>query len=242
LFCEFSTKVWVHDASGSKLDGRSRVGHWVGFDEVSNGHRIYWPDKQSVSIERSIKFDDDWVMVPRTVTLEGELAGNKPDDSAPLTQAIPDPKPLALVQPTQDHLRADFEPAPETLTPQQTCPQRIRKESNYVKHLHTGEGMTSSRITIPKGLQVVTEKGGVQKGEGGDEARGEMGEKDCEEMAAAVDDLEVVDKDWEEAMSVVMAEADAIEPTFEDTKHQTDWPKWQDAIKVELATLKAAGT
>jgi hypothetical protein len=61
---EFSTKVWVHDTSGSKLDGRSCVGCWVGFDEISNGHRIYWPDKQTVSIERSIKFDDDWVMVP----------------------------------------------------------------------------------------------------------------------------------------------------------------------------------
>jgi hypothetical protein len=61
---EFSTKVWVHDTSSSKLDNRSRVGCWVGFDEVSNGHKIYWPDKQTVSIERCIKFDDDWVIVP----------------------------------------------------------------------------------------------------------------------------------------------------------------------------------
>jgi hypothetical protein len=82
----------------------------------------------------------------------------------------------------------------------------------------------------------------VQKGEGGDEAGSEMGEKDWEKMASVVDDLEVVDKDWEEAMSAVMAEAEAIEPIFEEVKHQTDWPKWQDAIKVELATLKAAGT
>jgi hypothetical protein len=35
---EFSTK----DTSSSKLDGCSCVGCWVGFDEVSNGHRIYW--------------------------------------------------------------------------------------------------------------------------------------------------------------------------------------------------------
>jgi hypothetical protein len=102
--------------------------------------------------------------------------------------------------------------------------------------------MTGSCITIPKKLQVVMEKGGVQKGEGGDEARGEMGEKDWEETAAAVNDLEVVDKDWEEAMSAVMAEAEAIEPTFEEAKRRTNWLKWQDAIKVELATLKAAGT
>jgi hypothetical protein len=62
--CEFGTKVWVHNTSGSKLDGCSSVGRWVGFDEVSNGHRIYWPDKQTISVECSIKFDDDWVIVP----------------------------------------------------------------------------------------------------------------------------------------------------------------------------------
>jgi hypothetical protein len=30
--------------------------------------------------------------------------------------------------------------------------------------------------------------------------------------------------------------------TFEEAKHQTNWPKWQDTIKVELASLKAIGT
>jgi hypothetical protein len=38
-----------------------------------------------------------------------------------------------------------------------------------------------------------------------------------------------------------MAEAEAIKPTFEEAKCRTDCPKWQDAIKVELATLKSAG-
>ena len=35
---EFGSKVWVHTTSGSKLDGRSVVGRWVGFDEDSSGH------------------------------------------------------------------------------------------------------------------------------------------------------------------------------------------------------------
>jgi hypothetical protein len=82
----------------------------------------------------------------------------------------------------------------------------------------------------------------VQRGEGGDEAGGEIGGRDWGGIAVAVDYLEVVDKDWEKAMLVVMAEAEAIEPTFEEAKCQTDWPKWQDAIKVELAFLKIAGT
>jgi hypothetical protein len=56
---EFGAKVWVHNAKGSKLDGRLVIGCWVGFDETSSGHRIYWPDKHSVSVERSVKFDND---------------------------------------------------------------------------------------------------------------------------------------------------------------------------------------
>ena len=36
-------KVRVHDTSGSKLDGQSSIGHWMGFDaETKEGHRIYW--------------------------------------------------------------------------------------------------------------------------------------------------------------------------------------------------------
>jgi hypothetical protein len=35
---EWGTKVWVHDASGTKLDSRSRIGQWNGFEEVNNAH------------------------------------------------------------------------------------------------------------------------------------------------------------------------------------------------------------
>ena len=60
----WGTKVWVHTMDGSKLDGHLRVGCWIGLDEVSNGHQIYWPDRQSVSIERSVKFmNDDFVLL-----------------------------------------------------------------------------------------------------------------------------------------------------------------------------------
>ena len=38
---EFGCKVWVHDTSGSKLDSRSEISRWVGFDKMSNGHRVY---------------------------------------------------------------------------------------------------------------------------------------------------------------------------------------------------------
>ena len=41
---EWGTKVWVHDATNSKLEGRSNIGRWVGYDEEStHAHQIYWP-------------------------------------------------------------------------------------------------------------------------------------------------------------------------------------------------------
>ncbi|KJA26565.1 hypothetical protein HYPSUDRAFT_116541, partial [Hypholoma sublateritium FD-334 SS-4] len=33
-------KVSVHDTAGGKLDGRSKEGRWVGFDDESKAHRI----------------------------------------------------------------------------------------------------------------------------------------------------------------------------------------------------------
>src|SRR5277367_524644 len=61
---EWGSKVWVHTPAGSKLDGRSKVGRWVGFDELSNAHRIYWPEHRYISIERSVKFESSDVLVP----------------------------------------------------------------------------------------------------------------------------------------------------------------------------------
>ena len=35
----------VHDG-WSKLDSRSRVGQWMGYDpDTKDGHRIFWPEK-----------------------------------------------------------------------------------------------------------------------------------------------------------------------------------------------------
>ena len=42
-------KVRVHVKSDSKLDGRSYIGCWMGFDlETKDGHRIYWPEKRII--------------------------------------------------------------------------------------------------------------------------------------------------------------------------------------------------
>jgi hypothetical protein len=56
---EWGSHIWVHTLDETKLDGRLKIGRWIGFEEISNGHQIYWPDKRSVTVKRSIKFEND---------------------------------------------------------------------------------------------------------------------------------------------------------------------------------------
>ena len=44
------------------------------------------------------------------------------------------------------------------------------------------------------------------------------------------------------AMATVMDAAEGLNPSYEEAKLQEDWPKWQEAIKAELDSLKANGT
>ena len=90
---EFGCKVWVHRPERSKLDGRAVEGRWVGYDENSSGHRIYSPEKRSVSIQRSVKFSPDEanIYLPRTDTLEGERKRIEHETSGERPSEIVDP-------------------------------------------------------------------------------------------------------------------------------------------------------
>ena len=48
---EWSEIVWVHIEGGNKLGGRVCEGRWIGIDKQSKGIHVYWPDKQSVTVE-----------------------------------------------------------------------------------------------------------------------------------------------------------------------------------------------
>jgi hypothetical protein len=61
---EWGQRVWVKTFKGSKLDARGMPARWVGYDiESPHAHRIYWPEKHSISVERDVKFTSDTVTV-----------------------------------------------------------------------------------------------------------------------------------------------------------------------------------
>jgi hypothetical protein len=88
--CEWGNEVWVHTTEGTKLEGQSRMGKWIGFDEISNGHRIYWPEKCSVTVEHSIKFvNGDAILPPILVAqpIQGEKRNMNPQCTPEITKS-----------------------------------------------------------------------------------------------------------------------------------------------------------
>ena len=87
----WGAQIWVHDADASKIGAHACLGHWVGYDSQSRGHHVYWPDKRSVTVKQSIRFEMDEVDLPPAhgnITFEGEggVAGNR---NAPGTENTP---------------------------------------------------------------------------------------------------------------------------------------------------------
>ncbi|OSD00477.1 hypothetical protein PYCCODRAFT_1351367, partial [Trametes coccinea BRFM310] len=152
-----------------KLASRATAARWVGFDEETDAHRIYWPERRAITIERSVKFNvaeaPTDVEVP---PLEGEKenqvvethlgerdtspAAEQP--SQPLsTTPVAEPIKRAQVLHGPDPLGDGFENATEGRS------KRIRKESDYVRRLRAGEGSATGRLgepVLPRGVQAGT--------------------------------------------------------------------------------------
>ena len=68
--------MWVHDHSTGKLGIQMKKGYWVGFDHQTNRHRIYWPEKHTVRVEKSVVFSETHIPVPHDVG-DVELEGGR---------------------------------------------------------------------------------------------------------------------------------------------------------------------
>src|SRR6202522_895751 len=196
-------KVCVHDASGSKLDGRSRIGRWMGLDkETSDGHHIYWPERRSITVERSVKFNFQEEVVVGVLPLEGEYE--------PIVEStVVEPQ---TQQPEKPEI-VSVHPEIVSEQPEEVLGRgrRIRKESEKVRMLRQGIGITGGGGSLlPKGI------------------------------SESPDAAELTVEDF--AMATVMASAEGIEPTYEEAKRRSDWPRWHEAIQVELNNLKTSGT
>ena len=120
---EWGCWVWVHDKSGLKLDGRSWVRWWVGYDSESMGaHCIYWGHGR-VSVECDVKFSNDDIPILNAVMFEGEKGLNKweivqnqsPDNIDETNKDSPKSESPNNNPPQQPKIQQNFSPADEWL-------------------------------------------------------------------------------------------------------------------------------
>ena len=85
---EFRVAAYVKDLKARKLDLRVLVGCFVGYDIESKGYRIYWPSKQTVSVERNVVFNENDVTTSENITItSGDTSAEGEKDK--IIQSIP---------------------------------------------------------------------------------------------------------------------------------------------------------
>ena len=105
---------------------------------MSAAHRIYWPDKKSVGVERNVKFSVTYKAIPHDedVWLEGEdVELDEPTTSKPNNSTPPDP-------PTQV-------PTPTPANEPERRSTRTRKPSQYIKDIQSRKGSTQGLKNQP---------------------------------------------------------------------------------------------
>ncbi|KDQ11296.1 hypothetical protein BOTBODRAFT_94371, partial [Botryobasidium botryosum FD-172 SS1] len=163
---EFGASVWVKIEGRGKLEACADEGHWVGFDGESKGHRVYWPKKHAVSVERNVFFNrthlvsftpgdnsspNDTPVPPATAgaPLEGVpgvvsertlTATVDPATPSPATPAIPTPAP-AIPTPTPAVRESH---SLEGGVRKSLCEHQA---SSYVKRIQDGKGSAQGSTT-----------------------------------------------------------------------------------------------
>ena len=64
-------KIWVKRLNVGKLEPRAEECRFVGVDSESKGYRVYWPGRNRVGIERDVYFNENEVLAPEEIQIEG---------------------------------------------------------------------------------------------------------------------------------------------------------------------------
>jgi Reverse transcriptase (RNA-dependent DNA polymerase) len=209
---EWGEKVWVRTESGDKLGGHVTEGCWLGIDDRSKGVRIYWPDKQTVTVEHNVYYD------PSASRLEGEdsqVIETKTD----LPSAVPKPT-APSAPPVPDPSLSDSEV--------ETPAKRVRKPSQRIRDILEGHGTASHRSSDPviaTRVQMPTATENTLEGEGS---------ADWMMMAVESDEYALVAQTSETEALEPRSLAEA--------KRHPDWHLWEKAIQDELGLLHESGT
>ena len=106
LLPEWGQWVFVKQETSGKLDAKAKEGKWVGFSAQSQGHRVYWPNKCSVTVEHNLIFGPDLVHIPfPSIQPQGEKPKDNSRDISKEATNIPLPTSPNLPNPLEDFKR-----------------------------------------------------------------------------------------------------------------------------------------
>ena len=221
----FGCKAWVLKVR-SKLDGRAEEGRWVGIDpNTEDGHRIYWPARRRVRVERNVVFDNSEIIsLPEISDLVDAPKNDTPTPNQPLNVIethVPD---AASTPPTP-------QPTPQQAPTPETRPSRTKQPSRYVRQLMSGAGTVNGLPkgpALPKGMQF------AKLAEEIDEDEFFSDDEDRENQSPLTDEV---------AMVIAMSDFEGIEPRdIKEARKRPDWERWKEAMEEEMRRLKANDT
>ena len=151
---KFGQIVYVkRETKPDKLGEQAVEGRWIGIDPESNGYRIYWPKKNSYTVERNVSFSDEQIQ-PVAGDQDIQLDLDKPADLRNPEEMIKEKlyneaKATMKDSPQLDENDNDLdqpviEPSSEEVTqptdPNVLTTKRIRKPTKRIMEIITGQG------------------------------------------------------------------------------------------------------
>jgi hypothetical protein len=245
---EWGQNVWVYNPQGSKLDARALQARWVGFDRDStHAHRVFWPGKNRVSVERNVKFVPSMIVLhspppsyttattPQPAQQVGAQAPPAPPaPPMPQAQAVPQAPqrpPVFTAPPVRQRRALSAPPDPQQQDdahPPAPPPTPVDTPEHEVEEEEVEDTITPQRLRrstrVPKMSDYHRR---IAAGEG--TAEGDFADLVC---YAGLSDI----------VAEAISDANSDPKSLAEARSRSDWHCWKEAMDREISTLEKAGT
>ncbi len=225
---EWGQRVWVHSTTGSKLDAHALEAQWVGFDSDStHTHHVYWPGKNSVSVERNVKFAPTMDLVRFTLPLlpEGEWSTNQP--SASQQEELPSA--------ASDLTHVSTSAQAPVLTPSKIPVPIQPHPTTQSMTCAAGSSMDTSTSSNTRTVAPSSPEGTMPEGE----PQGESTSYITFDSNSA--DF-IFHTNFNHDIAAALEEVQDDPKTLHEAQSWLDWQCWKEAMEKEMDMLQKAGT
>ena len=227
---EWGSTCWI-TRKGSKIHARAEEGRWIGFDETSKGHRIYWPTRRTISVEYDVKF----IPAPDPPLLEGEIQEilfepeSEPDANLDPPVRSHQKPPLVNDQGDQEAVQTQN---PDRCQPEAPSDEQIEQPTEeQIPNPLPGEDLPVQGPTKRSWLQSNHDPANILPSRLRDRTKPSEKPKNQEIQGESGQE--------ERAMAAAISYHEGMEPqTLQEMYKRPDRLQWEEAMKVEIEKLK----